>query len=350
MQFCLLPFGALLLFAGGLVGCSDDPSENGGACVPGATQTCYCTSGDLGAQSCRADGLGWAACNCAEADAPCIPDCVGRQCGPDGCGGSCGDCDATRVCRGGNCICEPDCAGRQCGDDGCGDSCGECEVGSVCDGGKCVCAPDCTDKECGDDGCGGSCGECDAIGEACEEGSCVCAPFCQARECGSDGCGGSCGDCRSGFECQSGKCISLWYEDSWFGLFWENPPSNQKMNLQAALEYCQNLKLGDKIEWHLPYPEELRKLIRGCSNTEFGGACLLHEWNKTDCWPSECEKGKGPEDGCYWPDGVTGPCGIYWSQAHYVSELWVVVFYDASIGTISETTSEIFVRCVSYGK
>ncbi|MFH2008455.1 MAG: hypothetical protein ABI333_17850 [bacterium] len=30
--------------------------------------------------------------------APCLPDCTGKQCGPDGCGGSCGLCTGTDVC------------------------------------------------------------------------------------------------------------------------------------------------------------------------------------------------------------------------------------------------------------
>jgi hypothetical protein len=35
--------------------------------------------------------------------------------------------------------CVPDCTGRQCGDDGCGGSCGTCPEGSICDGaGQCI--------------------------------------------------------------------------------------------------------------------------------------------------------------------------------------------------------------------
>ena len=58
---------------------------------------------------------------------PCVPDCTGRVCGGDGCGGVCGpgcfgatpDCNETT----GQCECIPDCAGRECGDDGCGGTC-----------------------------------------------------------------------------------------------------------------------------------------------------------------------------------------------------------------------------------
>ncbi len=63
----------------------------------------------------------------------CQPDCEGRVCGPDGCGGSCGECDEAEVCleETGLC-CAPDCADRTCGDDGCGGSCGVCADDETC--------------------------------------------------------------------------------------------------------------------------------------------------------------------------------------------------------------------------
>jgi hypothetical protein len=79
--------------------------------------------------------------------------------------------------------CVPDCAGRVCGSDGCGGSCGkcvDCEGGAVaCSDGQCsktFCCPDCNGRECGDDGCGGSCGLCGNVAKpVCGEGS-QCAP------------------------------------------------------------------------------------------------------------------------------------------------------------------------------
>jgi|GEM_PF-6461858 len=69
--------------------------------------------------------------------------------------------------------CVPECTDRECGDDGCGGSCGECGGEETCEDGLCVgCVPDCTGRECGGDGCGGSCGDCDA-GETCQDGLCV---------------------------------------------------------------------------------------------------------------------------------------------------------------------------------
>jgi hypothetical protein len=78
--------------------------------------------------------------DCSEASKLCVPDpdcvrdCVGRDCGPDGCGGSCGtcvDCDGKPIaCSGGKCsvyFCCKDCTNRECGPDGCGGLCGTCD-------------------------------------------------------------------------------------------------------------------------------------------------------------------------------------------------------------------------------
>lgn len=105
----------------------------------------------------------------------CEPDCFGRTCGPDGCSGVCGTCNAGEICAGGACtVCTLDCAGRQCGADGCGGVCGTCGAGEVCDGGTCAttCTPDCSSAVCGSDGCSGVCGSCTAP-QVCSSGACV---------------------------------------------------------------------------------------------------------------------------------------------------------------------------------
>lgn len=113
---------------------------------------------------------------CIENQCVCVPDCAGRACGDDGCGGSCGECESGLCGDDGICGCVPDCTGKACGSDGCGGSCGECQEGKTCDeqSFQCVCQPDCTGKACGDDGCGGSCGECPEALQACDaSGQCV---------------------------------------------------------------------------------------------------------------------------------------------------------------------------------
>ncbi len=116
----------------------------------------------------------------------CTADCVGKQCGVDGCGGECGECPGGYSCDNfGTCLCLPQCAGKGCGNDGCGGSCGTCPSGSVCNYlGKCVCMPQCTNKECGSDGCGGTCGQC-PNGQVCGgNGLCKDAP----NNCGNGWC------------------------------------------------------------------------------------------------------------------------------------------------------------------
>ncbi len=71
---------------------------------------------------------------------PCPPDCENKECGPDGCGGSCGACPDNKpfcnmafVCE----ECEADCVGKDCGPDGCGGTCGDCPTGWGCILGDC---------------------------------------------------------------------------------------------------------------------------------------------------------------------------------------------------------------------
>lgn len=140
----------------------------------------------------------------------CQPACEGRNCGDDGCGGSCGTCTGQDTCNNGigQCVCQPACTGAECGNDGCGGDCGNCTGQDTCNGGgQCVCQPDCSGKNCGADGCGGSCGTCTGQ-DACNAGQCVCQPDCAGKDCGSNGCGGVCGTCSGGSNCTAGQCVA----------------------------------------------------------------------------------------------------------------------------------------------
>ena len=175
------------------------------------------------------DGGGDAASPANPLCAPCIPDCTGAVCGPDGCGGSCGGCTGGAVCYQGMCgsVDVPFCGERQCGSDGLGGICGVCADGFLC-GVKGLCEP-------AAGGCDGipetglcmagvrvACSEGTPSYEFCEFGLCelgvdgvaVCAqPPCLAscfgRTCGDDGCGASCGGCGAGETCleTSGICV-----------------------------------------------------------------------------------------------------------------------------------------------
>ncbi|MBN2496246.1 MAG: hypothetical protein JXR96_16760 [Deltaproteobacteria bacterium] len=197
--------------------CGDWPDGCGG--------TVHCGGCPTG-QECNADG---------QCEAVCVPDCDGRCCGSDACGGICpDDCGETgQVCNTGTCLCEGACdpescddLGKDCGDwpDGCGGTahCGGCPTGQECNAqGQCedICEPDCDGRCCGADGCGGTCPDlCGQSGQVCNTGTCTCEEPCTpltcaelGRECGDwpDGCDGTahCGNCPTGQECTpTGMC------------------------------------------------------------------------------------------------------------------------------------------------
>jgi hypothetical protein len=176
--------------------------------------------------------------------------CAGKECGDDGCGGSCGQCPFNESCIDGSCIgalcsenmgkeggfawpCmhDEECLSGYCipfpGPQGKACSClcvDDCPGGFNCEMLRpepdmvALCLPDCTPscegKDCGDDGCGGKCGTCPGCPSsvsACVDGQCVatCLPACAGKECGDDGCGCQCGYCPGDpchDQCQDGKC------------------------------------------------------------------------------------------------------------------------------------------------
>lgn len=126
--------------------------------------------------------------------AECVPDCDGKNCGDDGCDGSCGVCVTGEECKDGICVRPPDCEGKNCGPDGSDGSCGVCGGFETCGKtGQCECSfQDCEDKCCPKD-------------EQCTPAGC-CSPDCLDKQCGDDGCNASCGECEEGRECNDGQC------------------------------------------------------------------------------------------------------------------------------------------------
>ena len=211
----------------------------GGTCWADGKAVVYCGGEELVSQQCEA--------GCVQegeyADCACKPDCTGKVCGGDGCGGSCGaDCaeglacdDSTGQCvtpgcggkcggkgvggcwcddycfKNGDCCadictacvtgetdnfteqckaCETGCTGKECGKDCFGKECGTCTGEAVCDDTNKCCTPKCDGKTCGDDGCGGYCsckGE-----QVCDDKDVCCTPKCDGTTCGDNGCGGYC--------------------------------------------------------------------------------------------------------------------------------------------------------------
>jgi len=80
-----------------------------------------------------------------DTDPACVPNCTDKDCGDDGCGGTCGSClpgefcTSEATCEIGECI--PDCDGKTCGSDGCQGSCGVCAAGETCLQSTCAVVP-----------------------------------------------------------------------------------------------------------------------------------------------------------------------------------------------------------------
>jgi hypothetical protein len=95
-------------------------------------------------------------------DAPCVPECAGKQCGPDGCGGQCGQCaEDANPCTGAACD---------------GGSCTQKAVAGACDDGNACTGSD----QCVNGGCLGlplPLGACDD-GLPCTDDACVPAQGC----------------------------------------------------------------------------------------------------------------------------------------------------------------------------
>jgi len=93
--------------AGG--GCGDIGVS--GVCVNGWKVTCLDEAPQY--EACPFDacvvqpGTGVAECP----EVPCLPDCFGKVCGDDGCGGSCGECSSFQKCKAGACVSKGHCGG-----------------------------------------------------------------------------------------------------------------------------------------------------------------------------------------------------------------------------------------------
>ena len=254
-------------------------------------------------------------CNGQETEESCAVDC--GPCGDDVCGilemlaGYCpvdcppycgnGECEPTETedsCVW-DCGCLPECKGKECGPEGCGGLCGQCPEGIECTNGKC-CIPACFGKDCGDDGCGGACGYCPP-GKTCEQGFCVepdCPPQCEGKECGPDGCGGLCGTCGDEFPCTAESCSDqglcqtalLPYYCKINGVCYISGEANPA----NPCEKCTPVKEGIKEMW-IPVPEGTACGVAGMCEE---GMCCDPGLN---CMGKECG-----DDGC---GAVCGQCG-----------------------------------------
>ncbi|MGI5864439.1 MAG: hypothetical protein ACOX6T_20635 [Myxococcales bacterium] len=270
---------ALVALSLSLAGCGDDPPEgtqdagsktDGSTTKPDSGETCEVK---CGLDCCEPGQV------CKDGVACCTPSCEGKECGSDGCGGSCGECEGDETCNASG-QCETPCVRetnekfcerleKNCGSvtapDNCGVerqvNCGVCPNNGECDlttntckeceyeGDNAFCYR--MGKQCGPatgvDNCEQQrtveeCGPC-AIGEECKEngicGTCTQTSneeFCQAHgaECGSltaTECGSSrtvdCepfGGCTGDEVCENNRCVIPGAPDN------DNCPNAQPLN------------------------------------------------------------------------------------------------------------------------
>ena len=131
-----------------------------------------------------------------------------------------------------------------------------------------------------------------------------------------------------------------WYDPD-YRLTWQTPGAYSK-KWNVAINYCDELVFGGYNDWYLPTIDELRTLIRGCPNTEYGGKCDTLNY---DGYCVGCEE---MEDGCYLPFS-TSTCSGYWSSTRQQDSnvlVWTINFSKASIMSFSEDIYVKNVMCV----
>jgi hypothetical protein len=163
------------------------------------------------------------------------------------------DCEERLVCLDQKC-CQSNCDGKECGPNGCDGTCGECLPGWTCTEHKC-CQSRCDGKECGPDACGGSCGACSF-----------------QQECGSEG------------QCRLKKApqlyLSLWeamarHEDTYLGAYAEQfrtKPEDAMELLTAFTELVYNVT-GHGGLWRKTVPQK----YFGCSSNSHMPICRKFE-------------------------------------------------------------------------
>ncbi|MFT7624712.1 MAG: MYXO-CTERM domain-containing protein, partial [Myxococcota bacterium] len=173
------------------------------SCVAGATVAKDCS---LSGSACVWTGEAF---ECV-APAACVPSCSGKDCGDDGCGGTCDECDGGYGCApNGECVVCGECAVDADCDDGNDCTADSCMVGGVCEYAPITDGTECSfPSACG----GGECvaGTCEAQGETAQT---------LGDNCGSVSAGGAC-DGHTLQTCVAGEivetdCLSLGRACGW---------------------------------------------------------------------------------------------------------------------------------------
>jgi Protein of unknown function (DUF1566) len=161
----------------------------------------------------------------------------------------------------------------------------------------------------------------------------------------------------------SGLMWQTWTPDTWT----PDTPRLETGTYAEAKEMCNGLIYANFGDWRLPSISELRSIVRGCPDTETGGACEVTDecsFHSNDCNIGDCDNcpekdGPYTNNNCYWPkeidilDASYGEqyghnCDIYWSSTIAPNEpeyAWYLNFRSAEINLIKRLWILPF-RCV----
>ena len=239
---------------------------------------------------------------------PCLPECGSKECGDNGCGGVCGECEQTEECDQGICTCVPDCSSRQCGlDPVCGtQSCGECQGQTeYCNQGECT--DDCLLQECGNSpNVGLNCGTCNGSTDYCDNGTCRDA--CIGMECGNSPHGPNCGTCSGSTDyCNDGICI-----DPCSGLECGDSPHGPNCGTcSGSTDYCDNGTCRDACDG------------LECGDSPNGPNCGTCSGSNDYCDYGTCRDACEYIDCGLSPEGVDcGDCPVLYSEANSIVSDW----------------------------
>ena len=254
---------------------------------------------------------------------PCAPgSAIYNECEPVVPGSGCTN---DSQCRGDNgecvdgvCVCEADCVGKNCGDDGCGGSCGQCGAEWQC-GSDRRCFDPCEGKECGNDWRGDSCGECEEGWHCGSDQVCL-------EDYWSDLTAGLTWENPPASEMVGASAAKQYCQDLNLAGYsdWRLPTIAE---LRSLLQGCLATTVGGACEV-------------GKDD------CL--SWSCKDISCDGCMESGGPASGCYWPNEMEGACSWYWSSSAMTDRAgfaWLVNFATGRVYSSIDTTLTN-VRCV----
>jgi hypothetical protein len=122
-------------------------------------------------------------------------------------------------------------------------------------------------------------------------------------------------------------------------------------------DVCSALNICGFNDWTVPTISELRSLVRGCPSIATGGTCAVTDTcldTSCDVGCTLCDNSAGPgSSGCYWPEGINGPCSLYWSSSVYLDsarQSYRYRYIDFTNGNLwsCDPSDANYVRCVHH--